>query len=62
MDNAFDPTNEHLWVRCKTHETSAIRPKFCVFVENCPECKDNCFHDADEKTQIHAMIVASSLT
>jgi hypothetical protein len=54
-ENAFNPENTHLWVRCKAHKdgidhlfdglTGYFVPEKCIFVVNCPECQENCLHD-----------------
>lgn len=44
MDNAFDPDNTHLWVRCKAHEKGTNGPDYCIFVEGCSFCLEDCEH------------------
>lgn len=45
-ENAFDPTNIHLWARCRTHENDPLAADNpCIFVEDCVECEEYCRHD-----------------
>jgi hypothetical protein len=44
-ENAFNPDNNHLWVRCKAHESGENGPERCVFVEDCDDCMQDCLHD-----------------
>jgi hypothetical protein len=54
-ENAFDPANTHLWVRCWVHETTSLpRPETCIFVENCDDCLQYCMHD--DAFEIHELL------